>query len=56
MAGIKEVFTLFDSDAINSVPVSDIPTMMRGLGQLITQAEIDALVAVVDEEGKVGAL
>jgi len=48
---IDEVFTLFDAHGIQTIPISQLGTLMRVLGQIPSQAELQAIIDEVDADG-----
>jgi len=51
IVAIDEVFALFDTHGIQTIPISQLGTLMRALGQIPTQAELQAIIDEVDADG-----
>ncbi len=49
---IKEVFQLYDRDGSDKITIGDLGTCMRALGQHPTEAELGAIIAEIDADGK----
>merc|ERR1712124_58987 len=49
-AGFRKNFNLFDKKRTGSIPLSDMGTVLRSLGQNPTEAELAALVEEVDKD------
>jgi len=50
VVAIDEVFALFDTHGL-TIPISQLGTLMRALGQIPTQAELQAIIDEVDADG-----
>lgn len=48
---IDEVFALFDTHGNQTIAISQLGTLMRALGQIPTQAELQAIIDEVDADG-----
>jgi len=48
---IEEIFALFDTHGNLTIPISQLGTLMRVLGQIPTQAELQAIIDEVDADG-----
>jgi len=51
LIAIDEVFTLFDAHGNQTIAISQLGTLMRALGQIPTQAELQAVIDEVDADG-----
>merc|ERR1711976_716908 len=49
-AGFRKNFNLFDKKRTGSIPLSDMGTVLRSLGQNPTEAELQALMEEVDKD------
>ena len=49
---LKEVFLLFDKDGDETITVNELGTVMRAMGQYPTEAELRAIIAEIDADGK----
>merc|ERR1712017_50582 len=49
-AGFRKNFNLFDKKRTGSIPLSDMGTVLRSLGQTPTEAELQALMEEVDKD------
>merc|ERR1712054_248320 len=49
-AGFRKNFNLFDKKRTGSIPLSDMGTVLRSLGQNPTEAELQALMDEVDKD------
>merc|ERR1711934_39833 len=49
-AGFRKNFNLFDKKRTGSIPIADMGTVLRSLGQNPTEAELAALVEEVDKD------
>merc|ERR1712188_128923 len=49
-AGFRKNFNLFDKKRTGSIPIADMGTVLRSLGQNPTEAELAALVEMVDKD------
>merc|ERR1719398_261534 len=49
-AGFRKNFNLFDKKRTGAIPISDMGTVLRSLGQNPTEAELAALVEEVDKD------
>jgi len=45
------VFALFDTHGNQTIAISELGTLMRALGQIPTQAELQAIIDEVDADG-----
>jgi len=52
VVAIDEVFALYDAHGNQTIPISQLGTLMRALGQIPTQAELQAIIDEVDADGK----
>ena len=50
---IRETFDLFDSDRDGKVSTKEISVIMRSLGMLISDKELEELLARLDTDGRV---
>jgi hypothetical protein len=48
----KEAFSLFDKKGNSTIASSDLPDLLRALGQNPTKAEVDAILKEVDPDGR----
>ena len=46
----REAFQAFDKDGNGSITVSELGTVMRSLGQNLSEAEIKEMIDIVDED------
>jgi len=51
VVAIEEAFALFDTHGNLTIPISQLGTLMRVLGQIPTQAELQAIIDEVDADG-----
>merc|ERR1711977_331308 len=49
-AGFRKNFNLFDKKRTGSIPIADMGTVLRSLGQNPTEAELQALMEEVDKD------
>mmetsp|Transcript_11850 Transcript_11850/g.1779 ORF Transcript_11850/g.1779 Transcript_11850/m.1779 type:complete len:100 (+) Transcript_11850:561-860(+) len=49
---IKEAFDTFDNDSNGFISAEEIRTIMDGMGEYVTDEEIDEMVRMLDLEGK----
>merc|ERR1712093_800367 len=49
-AGFRKNFNLFDKKRTGAIPISDMGTVLRSLGQNPTEAELQALMEEVDKD------
>jgi len=55
VAEIDDVFALFDTHGNQTIAISKLGTLMRALGQIPTQAELQAIIDEVDADGNLPA-
>ena len=49
---MRNLFLLFDQNDDQTIMVQDLGTLMRALGQYPTEAELTAIIAEIDADGK----
>ncbi len=52
LSEIREVFMLFDRDGDETITINELGTCMRALGQNPTEAELRAIIAEIDADGR----
>ena len=50
------MFELFDQNGDTTITIAELGTCMRALGQNPTQAELAAIIAEIDADGKVWSI
>jgi len=48
---IKDLFSLYDKDGSEVIPLEELGTLIRVMGQFPTQAELEVIKAAIDADG-----